>query len=146
VVKREEDKIQRAVIAPSFSDRPFGCPEDIVIDYPPAPSVNATRKIDWRSSSKYDRWKQSADNCVMSARCRVGNSIRSRKIDGRFEAVIVFDEATSRLDLDNGIKALLDHCKRSDLITDDSPKYLRKLTAQFGQAPMGCRVILRPME
>ena len=62
-------------------------------------------------------------------------------ITGPFEANVVIDPM-SRLDFDNGIKLLIDTAQNYGLVQDDSPKYLRKLTVQFGEAPEGARLTL----
>ena len=58
----------------------------------------------------------------------------------------MLDEQTVEIDLDNGVKALIDYAKRLGLITDDSKKYLRELRVVWGYAPHGCRLILKARE
>jgi hypothetical protein len=45
--------------------------------------------------------------------------------------------------LDNPLKALVDVVRRWGFVTDDSPKYLRKLVVEWGEAPEGVRVTVR---
>lgn len=126
-----------------MEDRPFGCPPDTVLDLPAPLSVNKTRKIDWASRPKFKAWRKTADDLLRIAWAR------GRKppiIPGCFEAVIVLSESVSSIDIDNGIKSLLDYAKRIECIVDDSPKYLRRLVVEFGDVPEGCRLILRPCE
>ena len=126
-------------------DPPFACPPDIWLDLPVPPSVNRGRKIDWSDKSKA-KWIVQADNCFTAAKCRVREPIRNRKLDGAFEAIVTLSEDHTKMDLDNGIKALIDYARRRNLITDDAPKYFRRLTVQWGEAPAGCKLVLRPME
>lgn len=122
------------------SDRPFALPAEITLDLPAPPSVNRTRRIDLTSLRMVNDWKDAADAMVMVTR-RPGEP---RRIMGRFELLITVSAAHSRADLDNGLKALIDYLKRIEVIEDDSPKFLRKLTVQWGVAPEGCRVTVRP--
>ena len=46
------------------------------------------------------------------------------------------------MDPDNGIKAVCDALRRFNLITDNSPKYMRKIIIEFGDVE-GCRVTVR---
>lgn len=110
----------------------------ISLDLPLPPSVNQSRKIDWAGQSKVRAWRESAGIMLMAARPRM----TTRKIPGQFEATIVLSEKC-RLDPDNAVKSLIDFARRFDLITDDSPKYFRRLVVEFGEAPEGCKLILR---
>ena len=127
---------------PDFSDRPFGVVEDIILDLPTCPSVNQTRKIDWRSHAKFKAWQKQADAHFML----VKRKLQGKKITGRFEIIIIIDEKQSAADGDNLTKSLTDFVVRCGLVTDDSPKYCRQWTVKFGVAPEGCRIILRPIE
>jgi Holliday junction resolvase RusA-like endonuclease len=61
----------------------------------------------------------------------------------RFDLTIIVSK-DSRLDLDNGIKSCIDILKRYGLIKDDSPRYMRRVIIEWGEAKYGCRLILRP--
>jgi Holliday junction resolvase RusA-like endonuclease len=113
-----------------------------VLDLPAPPSVNRTRKIDWRAGKKFKGWTKAADALVLAARCRSRASSRLRKVTGRFSLEIVLSEAHTGIDADNGLKGLIDYLRRIELITDDSPKYMRELHVRFGHAPEGCRVTI----
>lgn len=127
-------------------DPPFACPPDIMIELPVPPSVNRSRRINWAARPKFMKWLGMADKCVLAARCRVRDSIRNRCIEGPFEAIITLSEAHTKMDLDNGVKALIDFARRVELIEDDCQKFFRRLTVQWGEAPTGCKLVLRPME
>lgn len=141
-VKREEQTVWDEI---DGRDPPFACPPDIVLDLPVPPSVNRTRKINW-ADRLHSKWIEVADKCVLAAKCKVVGSIRGRKIDGPFEAIIQLSAEHTKMDLDNAIKGLIDYARRIELIVDDGPKYMRRLTLEWGEAPTGCRLTLRPME
>ena len=109
------------------------------LDLPVPPSINKTRRIDWRSFPAYKKWQADADKHFLL----VKSQLRGKKMPGRFELTIVIDETQTRCDAGNLEKHATDFLKRVDLITDDGPKYLRKLTIMFGAAPAGCRLILQ---
>jgi len=108
----------------------------IVLDLPPPLSVNRTRKIDWSAKPRIRSWVKAADALVMS------QGRLPERISGQFWATVLYPES-SRLDVDNGCKGVLDYAKRLELITDDGPQYLRRVVLEFGDAPEGCRLILR---
>jgi Holliday junction resolvase RusA-like endonuclease len=131
-----------AVAMPSMTDPPFAPPADIVLDLPAPPSVNRTRKMDFSSLRVVNAWKNVANAYVTAAKTRKISPLRLTKIP-RFELHIVMSEK-SRADLDNGLKALIDYLRKIELIEDDSPKHMRRLVVEFGDAPFGCRVTVRP--
>jgi hypothetical protein len=59
------------------------------------------RRIDYRSMPVQPEWKRKADSLYLIQKRGLG------KISGPFEATITIDPA-SRIDLDNGIKLLID--------------------------------------
>lgn len=124
-----------------MTDRPFGCPIDpivTVIDLPCPPSVNRTRRAN--NSGVKPKWIKAADAMILAARCKSRDPIR--KVPGRFAVAIIFSEKHTNMDLDNGVKNAIDYLRRVELITDDSRKYLRKITVEWGFAPEGCRLTL----
>lgn len=120
------------------ADAPFAVPPVIVFDLPKPPSVNRTRKWDAKSERFVAAWKHNADKFVLAQRLQ-----QPRKIYGAFELLIVMSEDHTRMDLDNGVKSLIDYLRRIDAIQNDSPQFLRKLTVEWGDAPEGCRVHVR---
>lgn len=122
-------------------DLPFMAPPDkvIAIDLPPPLSVNRTRRVNWAARGDIEKWVIQADMRIMAG----GGVRRLGKIPGQFECRIILDEDLCGIDADNGIKMLVDYCRRIELITDDSKKYLRRLVVEWGEASTGCRVILR---
>lgn len=130
-------------------DRPFGAPiNDIELDLPAPPSTNRIwqrSKAGKRAvftSAEYSTWKRTSDDLIGSMAQLRG----VKPIPREFEAHIILSERHTRIDLDNACKALLDYAVRCNLVVDDSPKYLRRLVAEWGYAPAGCRLILRPRE
>lgn len=111
----------------------------IRLDLPSPPSVNATRRAHGPGIRLLEKWHAHADMAVMAA------GRLPKAIPGAFEATITFPE-TSRMDLDNGVKAVIDYARRIELITDDNKKFMRRLVVEFGDVPSGCRLTLAPLE
>lgn len=132
------------VSIPDMSDPPFAAPPDIILDLPPPPSVNRTRQIDWKGKRQITAFHNVADAYVMAAKGRSLSPLKLSKVS-RFELVITLSEQHTKIDLDNGLKALIDYLRRIDLIEDDSPKHMRRLVVEWGRAPHGCRVTVKPL-
>lgn len=128
---------------PSYADPPFAVAPDMVIDLPAPPSVNRTRKLDFSSLRVTNAWKNVANAYVLAAKGRRNSPLRLAKVS-RFELLVVFSEH-HKLDLDNGLKALIDYLRKIEAIEDDSPRHMRRLVVEFGNAPMGCRVTIKPL-
>jgi hypothetical protein len=122
---------------PSMADAPFHAPPDVVLDLPPPVSVNKTRRIDWGGMKRAKNWRKVANGYLMMVRQR------PTRIP-RFEILIVLDEATVACDADNSAKMVIDYLRLIEIIEDDSPKHMRKVTIEWGHAPLGCRVTVRP--
>jgi Holliday junction resolvase RusA-like endonuclease len=114
---------------------------ETIIDLPVPPSVNRTRKVDWVGRAAVKRWMMEADGLVHLFRV-LKTQVR---MDGQFEATIILSEAHTKMDADNAIKSVIDYARRLELIKDDSPKFMRKITVEWGDAPHGCRLILRAL-
>lgn len=127
---------------PNMADAPFHCPPDVVLDLPPPISVNAMRRVDWSSMSRTTQWKRGADAYVFAAKRRADNPLKLERIQ-RFEVTITFDENQTGIDLDNGVKGILDYLCLVELIEDDGPKHMRRLVVEWGAAPTGCRVTVK---
>lgn len=126
---------------PSYADPPFAVPPDMVLDLPAPPSVNRTRRLDFSSLAIVNAWKNVANAYVLAMKRRENAPLKLMKMS-RFELLIVFSER-SKLDLDNGLKTLIDYLRKIEAIEDDSPKHMRRLVVEFGHAPMGVRVTVR---
>lgn len=126
-------------------DAPFHNPTELVIDLPSPISVNATRRVDYTATVRSTEWKAVADAYVLQAKRRAQNPLKLENIQ-RFEIMIIFDENQTGIDLDNGIKGILDYLVDREVIEDDGPKHMRKLTVEWGYAPEGTRVTVRPCE
>jgi hypothetical protein len=79
----------------------------VVLDLPLPLSVNKTRRIDYRSMSALKAWRNEADALFLLQKRKL---FASGKIDGPFEVTVIID-SVSRLDLDNGLKLLIDNRK-----------------------------------
>lgn len=132
-----------AAAIPSMTDPPFAVPPDIVLDLPVPPSVNKVRKVDWAAARCVKAWHNVANAYVLAAKGRTNSPLKLRKVP-RFELHIVMSEHHTKIDLDNGLKALIDYLRKIELIEDDSPKHMRRLVVEWGLAPHGCRVTVKP--
>lgn len=125
----------------SFRDRPFGAPLELMLDIPVPPSVNETRRIDHAAARKVEAWKAAADIALMvSGQYKLA---KRAAMPGRFELTITLCERQCRLDADNPVKAAIDYLRRIELIRDDAPRFMRKLTVEWGFAPAGCRLTVK---
>jgi Holliday junction resolvase RusA-like endonuclease len=115
----------------------------VEIDLPAPLSVNAMRRIDWTSKKTLARWIAIADHLILQAKRRAENPLKLQAYQ-RFALEVTFSEENSKLDLDNGLKLVIDYLHRIELIEDDSPRHLRRITVQWGPAPMGTRVKIIP--
>lgn len=122
----------------STSNPPFAVPPVIVFDLPAPPSINRVRRVDWKFQKMVDRWKREAGGFVLLQRRG-----QPRKVYGPYELLIVMSEAHMRMDLDNGVKSIIDYLQRIDAVEGDDQPRLRKLTVEWGDAPQGCRVHIR---
>ena len=76
----------------------------VVLDLPAPLSVNRTRRIDYRSMPAQKEWKRKADALFLMQKRKLADG---GAITGPFEALITI-ASSSRLDLDNGVKLLID--------------------------------------
>jgi len=114
----------------------------IILDLPTPPSVNRTRIVNWAVQPRVKQWKKAADMSVLVWRSRqraAGQLVRH--IEGPFEIHVTIG---GRMDLDNGLKPLIDYLRTIEVIEGDSPDYMRKLTVEWRDIE-GCRVIIKPV-
>jgi Holliday junction resolvase RusA-like endonuclease len=112
-----------------------------VLDLPPPPSVNETRRDYGKGTAALHRWHRVADAEVLAQ----GGMRRLPRISGRYQVTVTPDERSCRADLDNGIKAVIDYARRIELVRDDSPRYLRSVVVEWGEVRTGCRLTLTPL-
>lgn len=143
-VLRREGVVSLAPNLADTSDAPFLLPAEIALDLPPPLSVNRLRKIDWSAEVRNEAWKRGADSYVYMAKRDALNPLKLTRIP-RFEVSLVFDESQTEIDLDNGVKGIVDYLCHIGLIEDDGPKHMRRLVVEWGEAPTGCRVTIRPL-
>ena len=131
-----------ALDMPSMADAPFHAPPDIVLHLPPPVSVNKTRRIDWTGQQAVKNWKRLADQFVMVAKSR--KEVRFDRLD-RYELHITLSEDHCELDTDNGLKLIIDYLRNRDITAGDAKGQLRKLLVEWGYAPAGVRVVVKPL-
>lgn len=124
------------------SRAPFALQTEITLDLPAPPSINKLRKIDWWNHKRANKWRRLADNFVLAAKGRTRDPVKLMRV-AKFELHIVMSEKHTRIDLDNGLKCLIDYLHAIELIENDAPKNLRRLTVEWGHAPEGCRVTVK---
>lgn len=122
---------------------PFALPAEIVLDLPPPVSVNRSRKIDWEGHQRLKEWKRGADAYVFAAKCREVNPLRLERIT-RYHLEIILDDRLNELDADNSLKGLIDYLHRIGITRNDGKRNMRRLVVEWGIAPTGCRVVVRP--
>lgn len=126
----------------SYADAAFHVAPDIVLDLPACPPINRLRKIDWRGHKAHKAWREQAGKHLMLAR---SGGKKLGAISGRFEIELTMDDRI-KCDLDATIKQVSDFCVLHGFVRDDSPRYMRKITIQWGDIAPGIRVVLRPCE
>lgn len=115
------------------------------VNLPCPPSVNRTRRSHGKGVRKLEKFFARADMLVLAQRGRTHEPLPLRRIKGHFEAHIVISDKLTGIDLDNGVKAILDYAVRIELVPDDGPKYLRRLVVEWGAAIEGCRLTITPL-
>lgn len=122
------------------SEQPFRERAPIVLDLPVPRSVNNSRRINLAGLPGKTAWVKAADSLVM-AKGKLPTAII-----GPWSMVVTMNEAMWRLDPDNGLKDIIDYCRRLELIENDSPRFAREIILRWGDAPEGCRVTISPAE
>lgn len=84
------------------------------------------------TSGGYQRWKDEADGRLW------GLKIKHFEVPVNITLTV---EDSGRRDIDGTAKAPLDFLVRHKIIQDDSRKYVRKLTLQFGDVT-GCEILV----
>jgi Holliday junction resolvase RusA-like endonuclease len=110
-----------------------------VLDIPVPPSVNRTRRIDRASISIQEAWEHQCDMWLMAS----GQYRSAEKLRCPFDLEVILNETMCRRDPDNVLKAPIDYLRRVELIPNDNPTYFRRLVVEWGDAPRGCRLILK---
>ena len=124
------------------ADRPFGCPDDVVLELPRPISVNKSRRNYPAGDGLVAKWVEQAHKHVLAG----GGMKRLAALSGRFEAILIIDEELNDIDLDNSPKHVIDYARLLKLIVNDNKKHMRRVTIEWGKAPTGCKLILRPVE
>ena len=111
----------------------------ITLNLPGPVSSNRTRRIDYAGMRAAAEWRRQADKHVLMQKRGA-----LPKITGQYEALITVSEHC-RYDLGNVEKLILDYAVSIGLVTNDSPRYLRRITIEFGDAPEGARLTITPI-
>jgi Holliday junction resolvase RusA-like endonuclease len=113
------------------------------LDLPVPPSVNRLRKIDPVGRRLREQFYRDADKYLLVARGRTREPLPVRKVTGQFEATILLNEKMTRMDADNAIKIVLDYAVSREFVTDDRPRFMRRLIVEWGCPSIGCRLTIR---
>jgi len=141
VTDADLELIGRAFKGPKTSDVPFTPPIECTFDIPVPPSVNKIRRIDWNNHKAHKEWRKQAGFHLLEN----GQFRKRLQAVERYELTIILDEAQTKIDPDN-IKAISDFLKSINVIVDDAPKHARQILIKWGEAPAGCRLIVKPIE
>ena len=117
-------------------------PDEIVLDLPVPISVNKRRRLNIAALSEMKAWTRAANALTMAA---WSGGKRPKVVLDRFEVTIILSETATKTDLDN-VHKVIDYAKYLGLIVDDGPRYMRAVHMIWGEAPYGCRMILRSVE
>jgi hypothetical protein len=63
----------------------------------------------------------------------------------RYELHITLSEEHVKIDADNGLKLIIDFLRQREITANDGKKQMRKLTVEWGHAPAGVRVVVKPL-
>jgi hypothetical protein len=109
----------------------------IALNLPIPPSVNAIRRVDWANNKARRQFYLHADLFITAHGPRPPPV---RMVTGPYELEILVPD-TSRLDLDNHVKSIIDYLVSREFIPGDSKKYLRGYSVHW--APIEhCRVTI----
>lgn len=111
----------------------------LTLDLPMPPSVNKIWSLKGGKngvyvSKPYKKWREEANALCMQFRWH------KERIAGPFAVWVTLDRAQRNGDLDNRLKAILDFLHTAGITDDDS--YCEALGADWGHAPVGCRVMV----
>jgi hypothetical protein len=116
--------------------RPLTGREWFVLDIPRPPSVNRFIHRLGNKTPSFQKWIESADYCLIVAR-------PWPRIPDCYELGVTYSkDKFGTFDADNCLKPLSDWLQRVKLIQND--KLCRRLVVEWGEAPVGCRVRIRP--
>lgn len=109
-----------------------------VLDLPVPPSANRFRRANWGKGgyALIKAWHAKADALLFAVK------YRPLYLE-RFELHITVSEQHTGMDLDNGLKALIDYLRRIEAIANDAPANMRRIVVEWGDAPEGVRVQIK---
>ncbi len=107
-----------------------------VLDIPRPPSVNRFVRKLGNASPNVRQWARNADKYLLLRK-------PYPKFKGPYEVSITYPQSEfGRFDAENCQKALSDWMESVELIEND--RWCRLMVIGFGEAPLGCRVKIRP--
>ena len=111
----------------------------MILDLPMPPSANRLWRLGKKgpySDKQYVAWQEECHALFLQFRWH------KKPIRGPYQLWITCDRSKRRGDLDNRCKAVVDLLHRMGVTDDDSK--LERIVAEFGDAPVGCRVLVEP--
>lgn len=137
----EKRGIRGAPNRTDVSQPPFALTQ-MTLDLPAPISVNRSRRIDWKAHKKVQAWQEMADRFLEVAIAR--GEVQTAQV-ASYELHIVLSEDHCRTDIDNGLKLVIDYLRHRGITSDDGKKQLRRLLVEWGNAPAGVKIIVRPL-
>jgi Holliday junction resolvase RusA-like endonuclease len=92
---------------------------EITLEMPIPPSVNRTRRIDWRGHKQKEKWALHCDLFLTAYGPKPLPCGERRQVSGPYQLEILLPQAC-RLDIDNPIKAVIDYLVLREFTPDDS--------------------------
>ena len=109
---------------------------------PIPPSVNRTRRVDWRGHKQKEKWALHADLFLTAYGPKPLPCGERRLITGPYQLEILLPQ-TCRLDIDNPIKAVIDYLVLREFTPDD--RQLEGYSVRRAAIDK-CRVTIRGLE
>jgi hypothetical protein len=116
---------------------------EITLDLPVPPSVNRIRRVDWANHKKRQQFYLRADLFLTA---HGPHPAPVRLITGGYEIRIQIPETLCGIDLDNHCKAILDYLVSREIVPDDSKRFLRRLTIEWGSPVPACHITIKEQQ
>jgi crossover junction endodeoxyribonuclease RusA len=115
----------------------------MILDLPMPPSANSMWVHAGQRHYLSKGYKEWGVTCIALGML---HGWHKHQVKGKFTAVIILNRSKARKgsDADNRIKPLLDLLQRLGVVEND--KFCEKVSAEWGDAPDGCRVIVESVQ